>query len=425
MKFRLFPFVFVLLLSSCRSPKALQTSTHEKQQALQGDYVEIRDLELGYRAWIPKSSEPIRAVIIASMGANWDYRHFAERPAWQAAAQHWQVALIGTDNRKGALLKKGNAAVAADLLAALDQLAEQSQRPELKHAALCSFGFSRGGGYSFSLAEQLPDRMIALGAGGTSPNWAPLFKSEDSRVKAIPMLIVQGDEDALAKDAWFHEIDTIRARGFRIALAGQWGLSHFEGNYENLMLFHVDSALKARLDPSWNPLETDPILREIPLAAGWLGMLTGAEKWSTWQPEIHPARDLAEEERAAYSWFIDESFAKAWQSYAPRQNAVMLRSPYCDSVDYIASRELPAPHSSSHFLHLEARSYWFKNVKQVRFYAGSLCIATGSAVEAGEPDSWEANWKQPTPGVHAIYAVFENERGERCPTKPFPLVVTP
>jgi hypothetical protein len=362
----------------------------------------------------------LRGVIVGSMGANWDYRHFVHRPAWQAAARHWGFALVGTNNKKSVVLRKDPATTGADLIRAITIAADRSGHPELDNAAICSFGFSRGAAYSLTLATALPERVVAIVCGGSTPR---AFDHEYTlRARTVPILLTQGSLDDLAGDGWFTSLPTVRAKGYRVALAGQWGLSHFEGNYENLALIHFDQAIRKRIPSDWDPGAEPVALKTIALDVGWLGLLAGCEKWETLQPEVHPFRGVAPAERAQHCWFPSEAMARVWQAYAPRQNAVMLKQPFCDSADYIASRALPDPHPANQPMALEAVSYWFEGATAVTFYAGSEPIAQGQLVKGESPQTWTAVWDRPTPGVHAIYAVFE--QGERrCPTKPCPMVV--
>ena len=111
-----------------------------------GQLVEADDTVVGYRAWVPDDVASLRGVIVGSMGANWDYRRFVQRPAWQAAARNWGFALLGTSNRKKAAMKQGDDAVGDDLLKALAVVGKSSGHAELTNAVICAFGFSRGAG---------------------------------------------------------------------------------------------------------------------------------------------------------------------------------------------------------------------------------------------------------------------------------------
>ena len=115
--------------------------------------------------------------------------------------------------------------------------------------------------------------------------------------------------------------------------------------------------------------------------------------------------------------------ARTWQAYAPGHNAVMLREPFCDSVDYIAGRELPAPHPAGKPLCLEAVAYWFHRIASVEFFAGTNSLARFDVPEGAPPRTrWDAVWENPPRGVHAVHARFTNVDGRLCTTKPCPLV---
>ena len=411
MKFILTCFIFLNLL--CAS-EALPDQTFNLNGGL-----------MVYRAWIPGDVPVFRGVVIGSMGKNWDYRHFVSRSSWQEAARMWGFALLGTGNDKATICNQGPVATAKDLQRALSDLATKSSHPELVNAAVCSFGFSYGATFSIQILQGMPERTLAIACGGSGVSW---YNTDDpslfARMKNVPIFSTQGDLDNMAGIDLFTGFPTLNAKGYRVALAGQWDLSHFDGNYENMALIHFDRAIRQRLDAKWDPKVGPAQLKTIAEESWWLGNLSGCEKWGTMSVEVLPAGKVDVANRPNRCWFIDETIAKTWSAYTLHHNAAALTKPFCDSTNYIPSREMLPPHPAHQALPLEATPYWFGNVRRVEFYAGTELI---SVVEdpTGKPKgiAWESSWKDPLPGVHALYAVLINDKGIRCVTKPCPIVV--
>ncbi|MEI7833622.1 MAG: hypothetical protein WCJ56_10545 [bacterium] len=282
-----------------------------------------------------------------------------------------------------------------------------------------------GSAFTWGLCNAMPERVIAAGMGGSGhiPDL-----DQDAKVppalKEIPIVVTAGELDNLVPpEKWKTAFVPSRRAGYRVALVTQWGLSHFEGNYENLLLIHFDRAIAKRLPTEWDPALAPPQLRSIPLEQGWLGSPERCGEWGTLFVEACEATKFVGDANLA-NWFVDGTVARTWQGYSLRHNAAALIRPFVDSMEYIASRDLPAPVRAGKPLTIAALPYWFRGVTHVEFYAGTDLIATCKAPN-GEPDgqAYEAVWERPTPGIHPIYAILYNGKGARCITKPCPLVV--
>jgi len=377
---------------------------------------------IAYRVWIPGGIPRLRGIVFASMGNNWDYRHFVEIPAWRAAARQWRFMLVGT-GRKG-IAQCDPSRLIPDVRKLLASAAAASRHPEIIHLPFCCFGFSMGAQFTRMLTLGLPERAIAGGMGGT----AALLTDGDPPVpaafKEIPFVVTIAELDQLVKaDRWTEELPRRRREGYRLAVVTQWGLSHYEGNYECLLLIHFDRAIRRRLPPAWEPSQGPPALKSVPLEEGWLGSSEGCSAWSTMSVEAHRAPEFPGEPARA-SWLIDETMARMWQAFALRHNAGMLIRPFVDSMDYIPSRNLPDPAPAGRPLPLAALAHWFGNVARVEFYAGTERIGT-AAVPTGPPagEAFESSWERPAPGIYPVYAVLYDAGGRWCITKPYPLVV--
>lgn len=382
------------------------------------------DGNIAWQVWVPGDAPVLRGAIIASMGNNWDYRCFVDRPAWQGAARIWQFALIGTG-------RKGPKQVAPEKLVPdfdnmLAAAAEQSGRPEFRDLPVCCFGFSLGAGFTHVLSAHRSERVIAAGVGGGG--FYPAGDAADAMafetLKQIPLFAAIGEADRYAAGHWRVGLDGFRAKGARVAFAWLWGLSHYEGNYENAMLVHFDRCIAARLPSRWDPCKGPAKLRDLPLDGGYVGSLAGAEKWTTKHAPAVPAAKYTGETKQT-AWLVDEAAARFWQAWVLRHNACCWTRPRLDSVDYIASRELLPPYPAGEPLTLGVAPTWFGRVKDVSFYSGADLLGTATR-PGGQPngEAYELAWTQPSPGVHAVYAVLRNAKGDLCLSKPCPIVVS-
>jgi len=377
-----------------------------------------------YRVWIPKDVEP-RGIIFASMGKNWDYRHFVDNPTWQAAAKHWEFILVGT-GAKGSK-QCDTAKLKADIEWLLDEVAEDSGHKHIPQLPFCSYGFSIGGWFTRRLAATWPGRMIAGGIGGMSlaeyNRETKTLAMPPDPVKDIPFMVTIGELDTRVAEHWKEYLPKMLDQGFRIGFATQWGLPHYEGNYENILLVHFDRCIRHRLPEGWKPGDGPLELRTIQLENGWVASGTTCSGWGTQFVEAWPS-DEAPDGLLDMNWFVDETMARAWQAYALRHNAAALVKPWVDSMDYIPSRNLPAPIPAGRSVELHAMSYWHKNPPKVEFYVDLEKIGEATQRTAGPGnDAYAATWKNPTPGIHILYAIITTGKGNPCITKPCPVVV--
>ena len=92
-----------------------------------------------FRLWHPEAAEVLRGVLVLVPGSNGDGRDQVEDSTWRELAEKYDLALLGvrmTDRRHEQMfieryvdVKMGSGEA---LLTALDDLAEESQHPELR-----------------------------------------------------------------------------------------------------------------------------------------------------------------------------------------------------------------------------------------------------------------------------------------------------
>jgi hypothetical protein len=232
-----------------------------------------------------------------------------------------------------------------------------------------------------------------------------------------------GELDTWAAEHWRKVFPLLRKEGFRLALAFQWGLSHYEGNYENIMLMHFDRAIRHRLPAGWLPGQGAVTLRSIPIQDGWMASGAPCGQWGTLHVEAFDAKN-APGNQEEYNWFVDQTMARAWQAFSLRHNAAMLVQPWADSVDYIPSRNLPAPFPAGKPITMQIISYWPGGPLKADFYANLEKIGTATGRDAGPgKDAYEVVWANPTPGIYMLYGIVTTAKGNPCMTKPCPVVI--
>ena len=86
------------------------------------------------------------------------YTKAVTKEHWQAACRHWEFGILAAN-----FFGVKNDEIPTMIDTALAIFARESKHPELITAKLCPLGMSSGAGMSTRIAEQLPDRVIAVG----------------------------------------------------------------------------------------------------------------------------------------------------------------------------------------------------------------------------------------------------------------------
>ncbi len=254
-----------------------------------------------FRLWLPPHRSSIRGLVM-----NPFYTRAVTQEHWQAACRLWDFGILAT-NFFG--VKKTEFPRLID--AALKEFARRTGHAELAQARLCLVGMSAGAGMSVTIAEALPDRVIAVG---------PVCLEVGPRTaesRQIPILTVFGEKDGRQYEKLMARLTEARAAHARFAIAVQWGRRHEFGRANNLLFPHFHAAIQRRLKGPTEPLEP------FPEVEGWLGDV------SDWRERIATIAPFSEypnaPERAA--WLPDATTAHAWQAFVTFSPQLVLSAP--------------------------------------------------------------------------------------------------
>jgi poly(3-hydroxybutyrate) depolymerase len=287
-----------------------------------------------YRLWIPDGTAPLRGVIV--------HQHGCGEGAGKASVTaiddlHWRA--LAAAHGCGLLaptyeMKEGencrlwcdprNGSDAA-FLAALDELARRSGRPEVATVPWCLWGHSGGGFWSTIMLALHPERIAAIWLRSGSC-FVALRKGEIAPVDypaaafGVPMMSNPGIKergDKRHNSAWTGGLDTVaffRARGAPVGFAPDPLTGHECGDSRYLAIAFFDAMLAQRLpqgaasglvpiDASAGmvaPLDADGMPGEPVPAASW----NGPASRTAWLPD---AAFAAQWSRCLRDGFIDDT----------------------------------------------------------------------------------------------------------------------
>ena len=250
------------------------------------------------RVYLP-GARPIRGVIVHQHGCGRNGITMANDLWWQALADKWNFALLGTffdgSCDEWAYPQKGSLAI---LETALEKFAGDANAPELTTAPWALWGHSGGGNWTYFLTQQIPARIIAN---------VPRSGSSDNLPQAslgVPQLLSAGafeKGDGTFGGAYLEAIDGFareRARGAPVALSIDPQASHDLREGRRLHILYLDAMIALRLGASG--------LNAVDTNQGWLGNTTSLEVSST--PNYSGDKLKA-------AWFPNERVARAWQEF--------------------------------------------------------------------------------------------------------------
>jgi len=281
------------------------------------------ELQLGvvYKLWIPDGDGPLRGVIVHQHGCGVGAAKGGETAAmdlhWQALAEKWNCALLGpafivkedTDCRLWCDPRNGSA---ARFVQALEDLAGQTEHPELATVPWCLWGHSGGGFWASLMQMQFPERIVAIWfqSGTAYSRWmsGEIEKPEiPASAMQIPMVANPGVKERdheRFKVAWsgcLAMVKDYRSQGAPIAFAPDPLTGHECGDSRYLAIPFFDACLEQRLP---EPGRTD--LRPVDSENAWLAPHLSTEAF----PANTYRGDLSE-----VSWFPNEKVAKLWEEF--------------------------------------------------------------------------------------------------------------
>ncbi len=276
-----------------------------------------------YTAWIPAAAQPIRGVIVHQHGCGTGACKGGATAAydlhWQALAAKWNCALLGPsyhqvdgqDCRQWCDPRNGSEAT---FLRALDDLAKQTNHPELNQVPWCLWGHSGGGFWSSIMQTRHPDRIVAIWfRSGTA--YATWEKGEIAKpdlpagIYDIPMMLNPGAKengDARFNGAWTGSmamLEAYRKQGGLVGFAPDPRTSHECGDSRYLAIPFFDECLRLRL-PEPDAV-TGPLKKINPLSGFVAEVGTAKAEPASGSVIKDPSR----------MWLPSEKLATAWAEY--------------------------------------------------------------------------------------------------------------
>ena len=347
-----------------------------------------------FALFIPEGVKSVKGIVF-----NPFHEKTVEQKHWRTAVEHWDFALMGANLfgvRKGDLRE-----VVLDGQAAL---ATASGQPEIAHAPLCVVGMSAGGGMSASLAEVMPERIIAA---------APVCLEVGPRTpesRRVPMLTIFGERDGKQLEKLSAKLPAQRAQGAQWAIAIQWGRRHEFAKANNLIIPFFDQVIRVRCSDD-APLRSGPVsLKPYPEAGTVLG-----EK-DSWGEGLAPLRaaDARTEgfDPTRACWFPDWRSAMLWQGFVTKNPQLKI-----DDPPGLGDGQPFRLHPAGKEVVVRITSKPESGIRTILLYDGAEKIAeTGAGGGALRTPPLEA-------GIHPLLAVGVDAEGERHFAMPHTILV--
>ncbi|WP_439630379.1 hypothetical protein [Gemmata sp.] len=305
------------------------------------------------------------------------------------------------------------AALAKTIAAALEKFAADTGHPELAHAPYFLAGFSKGGGFSATIAQENPGRSIGF---GDVCCWVP---EPNKDLSAGGLIVIGAKPDGFKMlDAIPKNYDPARAKAAPWTLALQWDCGHDYGNATALLLPYMAAVVEARLPKAAAPYAEAVKLAPLQIEAGWLGDRT---KWNAPLAGIAPYGEYKGDKDAAV-WLPSKSLAYTWRSFVrqnpPVQLAVKTATGDVQLPPFTAKakRSIVVPANAPLVVSAEVKPG--TKVKSLDYYDGDVKLATVA------PDKTEWRWEKVPPGLHALHIEYQLDDGSVSVSNPALVIVS-
>jgi len=346
--------------------------------------------------WLPENVKSIRGIYLAPFNPE-----TVEKEQNRAICRHWQFAIVGTN-----LMRVSKDEFRTVLLSGLQELAAQSQHPEVEHAPMVMASMSAGAGMTVNLAEQLPERMIACGP--VCLEVGP----QTARTKDVPMLTIFGERDGRQMQQLEELLPKQRAAfDAAWAIAPQWRRKHEWGQSNNLLWPFFDEVIQQRLPPSTN-LDKQPVdLKQCAANQSWYADVAAYQQ----QPAaIAPAAEF-KGDRVAACWFPGPRTAAVWQAFVVKEPKLKI----AQSLPQGDGKPL-AVFKTGEPIEIKVEFLTKDQPKSVVLYDAAAKL---------QPLEWTGNsctttLKQLAPGIHTLIARAQFGEEEEL-SRPVTILVTP
>lgn len=347
-----------------------------------------------FSIFVPDEVEAVRGVVF-----NPFHEQAVEQKHWRTAVAFWDFALVGANLfgvRKGDLRE-----VVTDGLAAM---AEASGHTEVANAAMCLVGMSAGGGMSVSIAEAMPERVIAA---------APVCLEvgpPDEPTRTIPMITIFGERDGKQMEKLSEKFVEQRALGARWAIAVQWGRRHEFAKANNLIMPFFDSVIAQRYPEGASPKESPVALQPYPNDLAWFGE---KEAWGESPAALHRSgAKSALFDVARACWFPDGANARLWQAFVVKTPKVRIAQPAG-----LGDGQPFAVHEAGEPVEVEVRVADELEAETIAVYRGDELLAEGPAGASS------LMTPELPAGIHGLVAVATDKNGKRHFSTPHTILV--
>ena len=271
---------------------------------------EVKGQHAFFHLWLPKHTPVVKGLFVFSYhGCGGPFSELAEM-RYLAASLDCAVVVLG-----GETIKRGFKPSRL-LLDALADLARQSERPEIEHAPIFTFGHSNGTGFSAGFASQEPERVFGWiafkSASGRQFSLPPIYR--------MPGLVLSGERD---RSYFNNQLDTVeklrqehQALMHMIVEPGAGHGPNRDWSYKICMAF-MKTVFRLRVPADADPRRGPVKLRELGPDQGWLGknwdQATGGGQRLPTAPRAEFSGD-----QARASWLPTADYALLWQEFSEK-----------------------------------------------------------------------------------------------------------
>jgi len=204
-----------------------------------------------FRFWRPAGPGISRGILVLVPGANGDGRAMVMEPVWQDYARRQQLALVGCyfkdhlhANMNVEEYCRAGAGSGAALLTALQQFADQAQRPEVATAPLLFWGHSAGGQFNYEFACWQPERVLAFVVNKGGYYYTHLAPAATRQVPGIFFIGANDAEFRVASIRGIFAVNQSAGAGWKLVIEPNTG--HEEGESREQALRFFDGVITAR-----------------------------------------------------------------------------------------------------------------------------------------------------------------------------------
>lgn len=349
------------------------------------------------RLSIPEGLTTIRGILVVSNGSGGDTRTFFNEVWYGEFLYLHDFAFLGA---KGFSSHVESLQV---MLHALQQMAKDSNHPELLNVPFVTTGFSAGGGFASRLLVELPERVIASVPVSSRLNFTGITVS--TAIKQTPALVISGELEKF-EQAVEPNLATYRPQGALFGWMTVQGAGHARYGQEILAMPLLDTAVRLRY-PANGDVRQGPLkLKTLDPASGWIADNT---TWKSGLVTIAAAKQFKGDITRS-SWLPSEDIAFIYRAFGSYDKPLSIPFP---SVSLSSQRVWDA---GSNFTIMVDTSK-FPGWKKLEFFDGAQKLGE---ITRGPAQFTALNL---TAGYHVFSVLGTDAAGNVRPSNPVMVVV--